>query len=302
MDLTRPITYRSFEFNTMAVGANGVSEGCTVERVLYGDVETVGYTEKQALADGFVASDVFLGRRRFALVGNLHGYDRNGLYDQLRAMRFAVSPRLAFLDANEKRGFYPLSFYEPTGQVSDWEGGVVPLMLMARSLGGVSTEFNRSKTGGKDVAPISIQYMVRFECIDPKAYLRDRVERFISGSAGNLQLENRGGYPVPLNIMLVVKANPNVRVFSFVGGGADFTVTIPGSEEVQVVRLDGEQRFVTVQVNETEVSAMHMRTINSPWPELPLGVTDVAWTFKRENGTDADLAANSLMWHREAYA
>jgi len=303
MDLTRNIRYRGFEFNSVAIGTAGVAEGCTVDQVEYGDVEVDGYTEKSSLKDGYDASDVFLGRRMVTLRGMVHGHNRGALYDLLRSMRFAVSPRLAYRDAREAKGFYPLEFSEPTNLKADWDDGVIDLMLKCRSMGGVRTNFFREKTGGDDEQAISVPYEVRFMAIDPKVYLRQRAESYISGGAGNLELENRGGYPVPLNMLLV--ASPNTtqdRIFTFVGGGADFTARFPASAEVQVLRLDGEKRTVTLTVNDTETTAMHLFDYDSEWPELPLGLTDVAWEFKKEDGTAGSLNVNSLLWHREAFA
>lgn len=303
MDLTRPVVYRGFDFNLTTVGPNGVAEGCTVDEVVWGDVEVLGYTEKSSLKDGFDAADVYLGRRACRLVGMVHGHNRGALFDILRSMRFAVNPRLAFRDDVDHKGFYPLEFSEPTNLRADWEDGVIDLMLRARSTGIVASTFNRKTTGGDDDEPASVPYSVGFIAVDPKVYLRQRSEVYISGSGGNLELENRGGHPVPLNMLLVAAPNADQkRYFDFVGGGADFRVIVPASEEVQVVRLDGERRVVTIHVNDTETTRMDLRSLDSHWPELPLGHTDVAWNFLKEDGSAGSLKPASVLWHREAFS
>lgn len=306
MDLTRPISYplgspREFDFNSLDLGAGtDATDGCSVDHVEMGDVQIVGYTEKAALKDGQDASDVYEGARQITLHGTLYGRTRGALYANLRTMRYAINPRLAYNESPPDRGYLPLAFYEPTDDTSEWPGGLIPMMAKVRAVTGVQVTFDRSASGGNDGQGINLPYSVSFQAKDPRIYALDRVEEYISGASGSPTLINRGGLQVPLNIILVADANAsNDRIFTFVGGNTSFSVTIPKGGTPTVMRLDAELRVITMGQDDSEVLAADKRSIND-WPMLDNGINATLWTFKKDDGTDASLKNTSLMWFREA--
>lgn len=305
MDLLRPIRYRGFTFNDVPLQVTGPRSvgGCTVQSVKLGDVDVAGYTEKRALGTGKDASDVFKGGYRFTIIGTLYGSSRGDLYDRLHSMESACDPELAYGDRPDLKGYCPITFYEPS-EHPDWPDGAIPLFMGVRALSGINHTVQRDGTGNSDDDAIAIPYAVTFEAIDPRKYVTTRQSINISGARGDLILSSRGALSVPLNMLLVMDPQPNTaRTFSFVGAGADFDIHVPAGNDTVVVRVDGNQHYVTVQAGEREVPGMHMRTANAEWPEVPLGDTPCSWTFTRdEGGTDANLRNDSVLFWREAFA
>jgi hypothetical protein len=304
MDLNEAVVYRGFDFNNVQVVESGVLAGCEVKRASYGNLEILGYTEKRSLEDGYDASDVFLGRRTVTLEGNLFGYNRGDLYDRLRNMRFAINPRMAFDDEPGAQGYQPLYFSEPT-ELGDAFGTGLNLMMRVRSTSGVRCTFDKDEVGGTSGSPLAIRWQVAFEAKDPRVYLQERRDIFISGSSGGLDLLNRGGHPARLNLILVLQPAANIRVFTFSGAGTAFDLTIPVMPNPVTVRFDSEAKVVTVQEQDAE-EKVAMDYLDPPikeWPELVVGDNHIDWSIHRTDGTPATtMSDTSLFWYREAFS
>lgn len=308
MDLTRAVLYgreRIFDFNSAEIAEDGTSilSGVVIKRVDYGDLEVVGYTEKRSQDDGNDGSDVYLGRRRVTLVGEVYGRTKGELFDRLREMRYAINARLAYQEDPGNRGYLPLTFYEPTEELATFDSGVIRLMLLCRSMGGVSTAFDRDKQGGDDGAPLTAPFTVTFEAIDPRVYLADREDVTLEGASGTLTLVNRGGHPAVVNMILAVEPDDTLtQTFTITIGGVVTTITIPTGTETMVLRVDGMKKVVTIQQDDVERLAMSTRSLDSEWPTLPRGETAATWSIVKSDDSDGDLLSVSKLWYRETFS
>lgn len=312
MDLTRDVRYgreRPFSFNTVEQeDGSSVQSGVVIKRVEYGDLEVVGYTEKRSLDDGNDAADVFLGRRRVTLTGEVYGATKGELFDRLREMRFAINPRLAYDETPGDKGYLPLAYFEPTAELATYPTGLIQLMLLCHSIGGVNTNFDRDKQGGADTDPLTAPYQVSFEAVDPRVYLLDRAEEVLEGDSGTLTLTNRGGHPATVNLILVHTASPtHAFEFTINIGGLPVTLTFPIGDGTQVLRFDGLKKVVTMQQDDVEVLAMSTLDLESEWPTIPRGETSATWSLVRddavESGTGSGiLRSTSRLWYRETFS
>lgn len=310
MDLTRAIVYGGFPLNQVDVTPatdttpGPLLSGCKVQKVSYGQVEVVGYTEKRALDEGLDASDVFTGRRMVTLEGTLYGVTRGDLFDRKRALQAACHPTLAEALDPENKGFNPLTFSELTNDLDNWPDGVIPMQMRLRATSGVVTAISANSSGDESEAA-SIPWQVSFMAKDPRVYARERTVVAINSTAGtgSFTLTNRGTFPAPLNILLSIGSNTtHDRTFNMAGGGTDFDIFIAKGSDDIAVRIDGEKKHITRQAGTVEVLRMDLRTAVADWPLVYPGDNLFTWTFQKDDSTAATLQAGSVVFFRDAFA
>jgi hypothetical protein len=301
MDLTKAIGYRGFLLNTVVKDANQRLVGCETKRVDWPGVQGHGYDEKRAHEDGFDASDVFLGKRLIGLSGGLYGITRGDFYDLAQAFITALTPTAAYDDAPGDRGFMPLDFYVPTMNTVDFPSGLIHKQVFARPVRQPSLIYIDDRTGGDDDQPLSLEWTALMECRDPRVYFFTTTETSISASAGSDSgnLVNKGDYPAPINIMLVVAAASPAGSWSFVGAGTDMTITIPNNAQQQIIRYGSREKLLSLEVAGVETLRMDLLAFNNQktHPLLGVGTSAYSWTL-----TTADLAAGGRIWHYDSWA
>jgi hypothetical protein len=134
------------------------------------------------------------------------------------------------------------------------------------------------------------------ECKDPRVYVYPNKESPLDGSDSGT-FANRGDYPAPLNVLLVVAAAGTAASYHFVGAGTDMFIDIPASTVQQVFRYDGYLHVLTVETNGVEVLRMDLlRFINeTTHPIVQPGSS--GWT-----GTGPALVTGSRLFWAEAYS
>lgn len=302
MDLTRRINYRGFELNHVDL-TNGLMEGCEVKRLAYPGIPGFGYKEKRALADGFDASDVYLGLRTIQMSGSLYGIGRAAFYDLLQSFITACTPTAAYAESPGDRGYLPLDFYVPTTDVVNWGAeAVIHKMVRARPTKQPGYTIADDSHGGVDADALSARWEAEFDCIDPRIYGYAPIDTTISptASSGSGNLVNRGDYPTPLNIILQLAAAAGSGTFHFVGGGADFSISITSQANSGIIRVSGDDRIVTLETNTVETLRMDLihHTARANYPLVQPGSNPYSWDL---TGT-TDLVSGSLLRFWEAWA
>lgn len=303
MDLSRAIVYRGFNLNGVTqYAAQTMWYGSMVESVRMGNVPGVGWTEKRSLGDGNDASDVFLGTRRVQLQGHVYGRVLAEMFDFQQELMTVLSPTASYMANPAEFGYNPLYYAVPTLDVT-WlpdENGdrLRTLYVNVRPLATPSVDIIRDSTGGQPDLGAGIAWSVTLEAKDPRVYVfPDReVSLYGAGPPYNGTFNNRGDYPSPLNILLVVPAN-TTATYQFTGGGSNMYIDIPTSSVQQAFRYDGYLRVLTVESNGTEVLRMDLlRFVNeTTHPAIQPGNSD--WTF-----TGPGLAPGSRLFWSEAYS
>lgn len=301
MDLTKAITYRTFSLNSLTKDANQNLVGCEVTQVEYPGVPGVGYDEKRALADGYDASDVFLGKRLIGLTGALYGTTRGEFFDLKQALVSAMTPTSAYAQSPGDKGFLPFDYYEPTENLVDFPLGYIHKMVFARPVRQPSLILASDATGGADGQPLSLKWTGLLECKDPRVYFFTPtiVDLYGSISPGSGNLVNHGNYPSPLHILLVIPPSP-AGSFHFVGAGTDLTITLMTSEWEQVYRYDSGLKILTWEQQGVESLRMDLLTLASQQshPLVPVGTSAYTWTMP---GIPT-IGYGSRFWHWDAWA
>lgn len=303
MDLSRAIIYRGFNLNGVAqFAAQTKWYGSIVESVRMGNVPGVGWSEKRSLGDGNDASDVFLGPRRVQLQGHVYGRVRAEMFDFQQELMTVLSPTASYMANPAEFGYNPLYYAVPTLDVSwvpDTNGDRLrTLYVNVRPLSTPSMDIVRDSTGGQDDLGAGIAWTSTLEAKDPRVYVFPDMEvsLYAPGPPSAGTFNNRGDYPSPLNILLVVPAN-TTGPYQFNGGGSNMYIDVPTSSIQQAFRYDGYLRVLTVESNGTEVLRMDLlRFVNeTTHPSIKPGVSE--WTF-----TGPGLAPGSRLFWSEAYS
>ena len=321
MDLTRPVTYRGLALNdgTPEAGTGKVS-GITLDDVVLGLVPGVGYTEKRAQGDGRDASDVYLDGRRFAATGTVYGRTRGEAHDKFQELKAALTPTSAFNAEPGNYGYLPLSWQEPTEDTRytpDVVNGIRYRSMYAnvRSMATPEQRVTRDRSGGRDSFGMGFQFSAQFEAKDPRLYVVDPfVADFTDDSnAGTGTFLNRGNYPAPLNILLVVKPHTGTGQFRLDTGGSKLRIELPPFSAPlvqQVYRYDGQLKVLTVEENAIEslrfdLLSFENETTHPLVKPVAAGQT-WSWSSAAVTGPPAfvsvPMAAMSRMWFNEAYA
>lgn len=265
MDLSRSVVYRGLNLN--GAGQPNPQDrlyGIQIARAQMGNVPGVGWTEKRALGDGVDASDIFLGARRVLLEGFIYGRSRAEMFDLQQALLTTLSPTSAYDTNPSDFGYNPLSYSVPTAdpdfdEEDDGEGGLIRLRRLyvnLRPLATPTVDIIRDASGGIEEAGSGIAWSSVLEAKDPRVYVfPDKVVDLTTDMSGDFY--NRGDYPAPLNVLLVVAAGVD-DVFHFVGAGTNMHITIPAAGVQQVFRYDGYLHVLTVETNGVTVLRMDL--------------------------------------------
>lgn len=317
MDLRRPISYRDFALNTIVRSPGEPQVGCMVERVDFSSVGADGYTEKRSQGDGYDASDIYLGKRIVQMSGTIYGETLADLHDRLQNLRSTLLPTASFTDEPGAYGYVPLSYEEATGNTADWPTGYRTLYVRARPLSAPSFQVVRDAVGGAADRGGGIPWSAVWDCIDPRCYVSpDVFLDFADNSHANPsspspdQFVNRGDYPTPINILLVVATQAKPGFFTFVTGGSTMKITIPQSANTQTIRYNGRLKVLTIEELGLEVLRMDCLTFTTETTHplivpTPLPGQDYTWTTVWSGGGSTymtiPLAAGSRIFYSEAF-
>jgi hypothetical protein len=300
MDLTRQVTYQGLNLND-ATFDNNPTDGIQLDSVQWPGVQGVGYTEKRSQADGFDASDVYLGLRRIFLRGTIYGSTRALLYDRMQSVRSALSPTSAYTASPGDFGFLPLTFEEPTTDTANFTDGYKPLQVFARPVQTPSFSILRDAMGGVAGRGGGIVFEAALEAKDPRIYVRPEVvvamPTTVNTKSGNLK--NRGDYPAPLNIMFIVPLARGNGKMTITAAGSQMEITVGDSVADQIFRYDGTLKVLTVETNSVESLRMDLlKFLNeTTYPLVPAGTSAYTWT-----STFGFVGANSRLWFWESFA
>jgi hypothetical protein len=317
MDLSKAISYRGLNINDVVQTQKRLI-GFSVENVDYSSVQGVGYTEKRAAGDGLHASDVYLGPRQINLRGLIYATTKAELFDRLHVLKAVFSPTSAYQEAPGDKGFLPLTFTQPTLDVTSFPGGNIPLFINARPLGLPQFSIDRDRLVSSDhpTRTTALPWQVSLFAADPRMYVYPEREDPIAGAAvgtpqnPKLRAINRGDYETPLNVMLVIGSTaPAKGQFVLSAFGTTMIISIL-AEANRIYRYRGTDRVLTVQ--------------DSSWSGNPevLRMDLLSWTTKSHNlmvparinpptrpfyseytyTCTAALAAGSRLWWNEAFA
>jgi hypothetical protein len=300
VDLSRAVIYRGFDLNGAAQLAPGERLiGSLLQSVQMGNVPGIGWVEKRSLGDGNDASDVYLGGRRVFLSGHLYGRTRGEMFDLQQTLVTTLSPTAAYNANPADFGYNPLYYTVPTEDADfdlNVEGDRLRILyLNLRPLATPTVDINRDASGGKDELGSGIAWQSVLEAKDPRVYVfPDREVDLTAALSG--RFHNRGDYPAPLNILLVVPASSG-GTFTFVGAGTDMRIAIPAASVRQVFRYDGYLHVLTVETNGLEVLRMDLLSFvnETTHPVVPPGPSD--WT-----ATGPPLDYGSRLFWAEAYS
>lgn len=298
MDLTRPVAYRGLNLND-ATFANAPTLGIALESVGWPGVQGVGYTEKRSQADGFDASDVYLGLRRLLVHGTVYGRSRAELFDKVQQLREACSPTAAFTDEPGSYGYLPLTYDEPTLEVADFTNGFKPLQVFVRPVQTPALQIVRDSIGGVPDRGGAIAFDIGFEAKDPRIYVRPEATTNLTGTTASGNLRNRGDYPAPLNGLFVIPAANPAGLITVNVGGSQMQITVPDSAAQQTIRYDGTAKILTVEENGLEVLRMDLLKFlaNTTYPLVPPGLS--AWSWSSTAGA---VGTGSRLWFWESFA
>jgi hypothetical protein len=279
-----------------------VLTGCEIQRVDWPGVPGVGYDEKRALDDGYDASDVFLGKRLIGMEGAIYSDTRSELYDLKQALVTACTPTAAYDDDPGAKGFMPMDFYVPTGNTIDFAAGYIHQMVLVRPVRQPSLSIEADRTGGLDTQPLSMRWSGLFEAKDPRVYFFTSTDTSISGSAGSGagSFVNKGDYPTPLNVLLLVNSASSSGTWHLVGAGTDMTISIlAGAGLARIYRYSAREKVLTVETSGVEVLRQDLLVFNNgkTHPLVAVGTSAYTWTL-----TSADLDAGGRIWHSDSWA
>lgn len=156
-DLTRAVTFRSTNLNTIAdslISDQTVIIGCQLDSFDLSDIELRQFSEPLALADGIDVGGVWKGARKLSMHGTVYDENRGKTYDRIDALEAIMLPDSGTF------GYYALTFYTITGS------GAVQKTLQARP-NGLRYAIDKNKHGGNDADALAIQWAVSFYCKDP---------------------------------------------------------------------------------------------------------------------------------------
>ena len=214
--LDYPVRYHGVELNTIENIGEGRHKGCMLEEFDFGNARGVGYTEKRAQDDGLDASDVYMGPRTINLTGIIYGADPGDLHDRLQDVRTAFTPTVSYDFDPFDYGYIPLEFSLPTNDLDDFPDGYRMMEFRARPLGQPAFSVRRDTgaqpghqgvlPGGAQTKGVAIQWRATLECKDPRMYVRPDVWVEWNTPRTGAALVNRGDYPAPIDVLLVLGA------------------------------------------------------------------------------------------------
>jgi hypothetical protein len=316
----QPVRYGGVEFNSVEQLGEGKRRGTILEEFDFGRSQGVGYTEKRAQDDGLDASDVYMGSRVVNIVGVTYGSTPGDLHDQLQRVRSVLTPTIAYGFSKPDYGYIPLEFSLPTENDTDFPGGWRRLEFRARPVGQPQFSLRRD-AGSENGVPnngsfgAGILWRATLECKDPRMYLRPDIWVPADPDTTTLPdsgtLKNRGDYPAPLDILLVMPAATTATSKVVIqAGDANMTILLgkagPPVESFPagtVVRYSGELKVLTVQTPGapgTDVLRMDLLSFqnDTTHPKVPPGSSGYAVT----RTAIAAFAHGSRFMYSESYA
>jgi hypothetical protein len=293
MDLKDSILYQNFDVNSSAVSSDEVIDGgivgTTIKNVTYDDVAVQQFLEKKALREGMDAGELLSAGRNLSLTGGVFNGRRARAFDDIQTIRRIFSPRLAYLADKAHQGFLPLSYSVPTDREDFYPATKIELYMnvIPRALRGLI--FDRHRTGGRAGDALAIPYQVLLYAKDPRQYAKNPTNMALEGGTAL----NRGDFPAPLTIALIVGAGPGV--VTVVAGGRTLRITVPAGASGRVFTYDGVDGILYVSTAGVVVLSQHLIYTPTLHPEVPVGSS--VYTV-----TGADVVTSGTITFREAYA
>lgn len=313
MDLTRPVRFRGLNLNTAAsAGAGDPISGIALEQVLIGGAPGVGYVEKRSMADGYDASDVYLGRRVWRARATVYGLTRADLFDRVQDLMSCIHPTASYLDDVGAKGYLPLTYEVPTMDVDNWTEETADgiglgyayrtLQVYARPLGQPDQIIDRDRIGGSMNKGLAVPMQWAWDLIDPRVYVQEEQSVSLAGAGPflNVAIENRGDYPTPVNILLIVPAGQPAGSVDFtIGTSSGFTITVPDSTEEQVIRYSARAKVLTVTEEAVETVRMDLLDLQGEdtHPQIMPGEGAFSMVL-----TGVTFDTDSRLFFNEAYA
>jgi hypothetical protein len=269
----RPVVYNGFQLNTVTQVSNGVRRGCMLEVFDYSRLQGVGDTEKRSQDDGPDASDVFMAPRYINLAGVIYGQSSNDLNDLVQQMRRALTPTAAYAFDPWDYGYIPLEFELPTNMTAftDIEDGIRVRKVEYRARPTGQPSFTLRRDGGSEPGAgngfgMAVSWQASLECKDPRMYVRpDRQLAWVAENSG-MVMPNRGDYPAPLDILLVVNTAPAGSWIEVDVGGSQIAIFVGGLAANTIVRYSGELKVLTIDSEsggEADILRMDLFTLRN---------------------------------------
>lgn len=251
-----PVRYNGFNLNETDLLSSGIRRGCVLEVFDYSRSAGVGYTEKRAQDDGLDASDVYMGPRYINLAGTLYGEDEPDLHDLLQDLRTCLTPTSAYAFDPYDHGYIPLEFTLPTKdnrfppRAAPLDGFQRLVEYRARPTGQPSFSLRRDAgmAAGSlgDNGGMAVAWNAQMECADPRLHVRpDTWVQWTAPVAGAV-IRNRGDYPAPLDILLIVNAAPAGSYIEVDMGGSTIRIRVGGLAVNTIVRYSGTLKVLTI--------------------------------------------------------
>jgi len=307
-----PVKYHGVDLNTIEKTGEGGRKGCLLEELDVGRSQARGYTEPRAQDDGLDASDVYMGPRYVNLTGVVYGENVGDLHDRLQGVRTALTPTVSYDFDKPDYGYIPLEFVIPTEDRVQFPDGTRPMELRARPVGqpqftirrdaGEAPGASNSKGGG-------IMWRATLECKDPRFYLRPETwEQFTTATSPTRPITNKGDYPAPLNILIVLgAASVAASKIEIDIGNSNMTITpwrvgppAAGFPLGTIIRYSGELKVLTItEPGKTETLAMDLFTFrnNTTHPKVLPGTNTYAVRL-----TSVTLGAGTRFMYSESFA
>jgi hypothetical protein len=249
-----PVKYNGFNLKEIDSLSSGVRRGSVLEVFDYSRSQGVGYTEKRAQDDGLDASDVYMGPRYINLAGTLYGEDEPDLHDLLQDLRTCLTPTSAYAFDKWDQGYIPLEFTLPTKDSRfgvRTAGGFERLVeYRARPVGQPSFSLRRDGGGSPgaqgDIGGVAVTWSAQLECKDPRMYVRPDTWLQWTTAVSGLVIRNRGDYPAPLDILLIVNSAPANSYIEVDCGGSTIRIRVGGLATNTIVRYSGELKVLTI--------------------------------------------------------
>jgi hypothetical protein len=97
-----------------------------------------------------------------------------------------------------------------------------------------------------DLGGMAVQWQGQLECKDPRLYVRpDTWVQWTTAQSG-VAIRNRGDYPAPLDILLIVNAAPANSYIEVDMGGSTIRIRVGGLATNTIVRYSGELKVLTI--------------------------------------------------------
>lgn len=299
MDLSRPVSYRGLDLNDVTKTPSGQLYGNQIDSADYSDVSAQGYMEKRSMADGYDASDIFLGQRRVVLQGTTFGQTRAEAFDRLQRLRWVFAPTTAYDESPGEQGYLPLNFEVPTTNEVDWPTGYIAQCVRVRPSRQVIFAIRRDQIGGE--GSLGIQWQAQLDARDPRVYAQAEVDvsewpRLRNGSGS---VCNRGDYPAPLNILIYVPGSQALATFNLQIAGSNMHIKSPDSSAAQVIRYRGVDKVLTVQEGPNENLRMDLLWFTGGTTHPLIQPGDNAYQYQ---SPDVDIHPETHMWFWESWA